>query len=590
MEQIYKNFTPQIITAGKTYNAEQAIAENLVLTQQVRTQDDAVFLSMTLENRSPSDIHLDKFNWHRKKDCRDFLASAGIQLYLEGWQMATPCGVRKIGDCDYRFDPWYIDFAVADPSDYSPLANHFRAENMMMFHDEMHQKTLLVGFVTTGNQFGHFKTVLCDKGVESLDIRSSCDGMLIEPGESVHSETLVFLWGNDGYELQCRYADILGFNMKARTHRDPPVGWCSWYYYFSDVTQKDIEENVSYLAQHKETLPLRYIQLDDGYQSTLGDWLICNEKFPDGLSAVAKNIRDHGFIPALWVAPFLVEEKATIFKEHPEWMIHDENGEVILHYPWRTGSAAVLDGTNPHVQDHLRLLFQQIRALGFDYVKLDFLVTASTVRNGMLHDPKATRAQALRRGLEAIREGFGEDGFILGCTVPFGSAIGLVDGERIASDIAPYWAPDHPYFDEAPTMPNCARNVLRHLYMDKRLWNNDPDTLLVRDDQTALTENEVMLWREIIRLTGGMLLLGDNFLTLSESRQKLVEQILREPHAYKSKPVDFWHSVPSIVHSVHQATGTQYRARFNFSDYPANIAGLTLGAHSCLTEKFPNQS
>ena len=286
-----------------------------------------------------------------------------------------------------------------------------------------------MGFVTTGNQFGHFKTVLSETGVDSLDIRSSCDGMLVEPGDTVCSETLALMQGTDGFELQCRYADLLGQNMKARTHQMPPIGWCSWYYYFSEVTQADIALNVAYLAEHREQYPLRYIQLDDGYQSVLGDWLCCNDKFPDGLEVVARMIRTQGFLPALWVAPFLAEENSALLRKHPDWMIHDEDGKVILQYPWRTGKAAILDGTNPEVLTHLKRLFARIREMGFDYVKLDFLIAACTVRNGVLHDSKATRAQALRRGLEAIREGFGEDGFILGCTVPFGASVGVVDGK-----------------------------------------------------------------------------------------------------------------------------------------------------------------
>lgn len=179
-----------------------------------------------------------------------------------------------------------MPYAVAEPEDYSELPNHFRAEHMMMFHAPANQETLLMGFVTTGNQFGHFKTVLSETGVDSLDIRSSCDGMLVEPGDTVCSETLALMQGTDGFELQCRYADLLGQNMKARTHQMPPIGWCSWYYYFSEVTQADIALNVAYLAEHREQYPLRYIQLDDGYQAVLGDWLCCNDKFPDGLEGL----------------------------------------------------------------------------------------------------------------------------------------------------------------------------------------------------------------------------------------------------------------------------------------------------------------
>lgn len=582
MNTINKSLIPQIVMGDKVYCTDEAARLGLELSQTITETDGTTLLTLTLRNHSGKSMHLDKFNWHREGNTGDFLNTPGLFLYLEGWQMATPCGIRKFTDRDYRFDAWYMPYAVAEPEDYSELPNHFRAEHIMMFHAPANQETLLMGFVTTGNQFGHFKTVLSETGVDSLDIRSSCDGMLVEPGDTVCSETLALMQGTDGFELQCRYADLLGQNMKARTHQMPPIGWCSWYYYFSEVTQADIALNVAYLAEHREQYPLRYIQLDDGYQAVLGDWLCCNDKFPDGLEGVAGMIRTQGFLPALWVAPFLAEENSALLRNHPDWMIHDEDGKVILQYPWRTGKAAILDGTNPEVLTHLKRLFARIREMGFDYVKLDFLIAACTVRNGVLHDSKATRAQALRRGLEAIREGFGKDGFILGCTVPFGASVGVVDGERISGDIAPYWTPDHPWSDEAPTMPNSSRNVIRHLYMNRRLWNNDPDTLIVRDDHTKLTENEVILWYELLRLTGGMLLLGDNLTTLSAKRSGLVKKLLREPDAYTARPVDFWaEDIPSILQATHRANGNVETALFNFSDARAVLDGKNLSPHSC---------
>ncbi|MCD7805894.1 MAG: alpha-galactosidase [Lachnospiraceae bacterium] len=583
MKNVHEYLIPQIILQGKTYTAREAELQGLELTQTAEDENGVVFLKIRLENHSGRGIRLDKLNWHREENQEDFLSRPGLLLYLEGWQMASPCGVRGYGDCDYHFGSSYLQYAVAEPEDYSALPNHFRADNMMMFRDPDTSQTLLMGFVTTGDQFGHFKTELSENGVLSLDVRSSCDGMLVEDGETVCSETLALLWGRDGYALQCRYASLLGRKMGARTEMDPPVGWCSWYYYFDNVTGEDIRRNVGFLKENQDRFPMRYIQLDDGYQRALGDWLICNEKFPGGLKAVADTIREGGFIPALWLAPFLAEENSILLQEHPEWMIHDPEGNVIMKFPWRGHQAAVLDGTHPEVQAHFRSLFAQIRKLGFDYVKLDFMMTAASVREGVLADPGATRAQALRRGLEAIREGFGEDGYILGCTVPFGPVIGLVDGERISTDITPYWAPDREVNDEAPTVPNVCRNVIRHTYMNKRLWNNDPDTLIVRDDNTELQENEVRLWYEIVRLTGGMLMMSDNFPTLSADRSRLIEKLLKEPQAYDARPVDFWtKGVCSVLEAVHKKSGAVETALFNFRDERETVRGRVLEPHSCV--------
>ena len=73
----------------------------------------------------------------------------------------------------------------------------------------------------------------------------------------------------------------------------PPTGWCSWYFYGPRVTEADILANLGTINEHK--VDLRYIQIDDGFQAKMGDWLIPTEKFPSGLPALCRRIRDAGF-------------------------------------------------------------------------------------------------------------------------------------------------------------------------------------------------------------------------------------------------------------------------------------------------------
>ena len=125
------------------------------------------------------------------------------------------------------------------------------------------------------------------------------------------------------YAAQCNFAECWGARMHARKRFAPPLGWCSWYYYFAKVREEDILENVRWFADHREEFPIEYIQLDDGYQRALGDWLVCNEKFPHGLRWLAAEITRAGFKPALWLAPFQVEDNSELLREHPDWMIQN---------------------------------------------------------------------------------------------------------------------------------------------------------------------------------------------------------------------------------------------------------------------------
>ena len=204
--------------------------------------------------------------------------------------------------------------------------------------------------------------------------------------------------------------------------------------------------------------------------------------------------------------------------EHPDWLLRDAAGAPVSTMKWRGGRRIfVLDATRPDVLSHLESVFRDIRALGIDYAKLDFCMLECSAPDAVYRDRAATRAQALRRGLEAIRRGFGDDGFVLGGTMVFAPAAGLVDAMRVSTDITPYW--DRPgQHAEAPNVPNVCRNVVHHAYMNGRLWINDPDTLIVRDDNTKLTRSEVELWAAAVNLAGGSLMLSDRMAALPPER------------------------------------------------------------------------
>ena len=528
---------PGVQLDGAWLDAKAAAGRGLVVTERVSGDVRRV----ELENRSGAVVRPEELGW-RKEGADDFDVG-GLKVYLESWQMASPCGVRNWDDEPFDYSPGYLNNCVSTPSDFHPgECGRFLSDHQCCFR-RPDGKMRLYGFVTGRDRFGHFRMRMGDKGVVEFFALSACDRAELRPGESIVSECLVTLDGTDTERLFGAYAERWAKESGARRKCAPPVGWCSWYYYFSNVTLEDVLANADWLAAHRKDGfgRVKVIQLDDGYQTALGDWLVPNEKFPGGLKRFADEVRARGFTPAVWVGPFMVEETAQLLKDHPDWTVKGADGLSASPLGWRGGHKVyALDGTNPAVLDHLRALFRTLRSYGIDYVKLDFCMIASSVPGARYFDPTATRAQALRRAFEAIREGFGEDGFILGCTAPFGSLVGLVDAMRSSTDITPYWRGEGHQYAEAPNVPNVCRNVINHNYQNGRLWVNDPDTLIVRDDSTKLTEGEVRFWAKAVELVGGSLLLSDNFASLNPTRLPLVTRALREAGRHAAFPADRW--------------------------------------------------
>ncbi|HEX7594240.1 MAG TPA: hypothetical protein VF429_08730, partial [Anaerolineae bacterium] len=175
---------------------------------------------------------------------------------------------------------------------------------------------------------------------------------------------------------------------------------------------------------------------------------------------------------------------------------------------------------------------------GYELFKLDFTYTAAAP--GVRADPKMTRAQALRHGFEIIREAVG-DKTLLGCGAPFGPSVGLIDAMRIGPDVSVNW---EPIFHGDLTEPSTAyamRNTLTRAFLHNRLWQNDPDCVLVRrrDDESALVLNEMRTMVSIIGLSGGAVLSSDNLPSIRRGRLKYLKQIL-PPTGRAARAVDLF--------------------------------------------------
>jgi 2,3-diketo-5-methylthio-1-phosphopentane phosphatase len=181
------------------------------------------------------------------------------------------------------------------------------------------------------------------------------------------------------------------------------------------------------------------------------------------------------------------------------------------------------------VRAHLRRTFAALVGLGFDYLKLDFLYSAAMEADA--HDPAPSRAERLRRGLEAIREGAGPEAFLLGCGCPLGPAVGLVDGMRIGPDVAPSWGiegvPALAGIEATqPATRHALQSVLTRLWTHRRLWLNDPDCLMARSTATRLTPDERRTLASAIASSGGMAFFSDDVGALEASDRALVRETL----------------------------------------------------------------
>lgn len=397
----------------------------------------------------------------------------------------------------------------------------------------------LAGVLETGRSFGQ---VYLRREASGAAVRVEVEQRLevvLEPGESRSLDAVRVALGSDPHRLLERFATLWGRRAGARVRAPFQAGWCSWYHFFHAVTEDDVLRNLEVLAKERDDLPVSVVQLDDGYQRAIGDWLETNSKFPRGLAPLAADIRSAGFRAGIWTAPFCAVTGSRVHEDHPDWLLRDgdELFNGLLHPEWSAAARVfALDPTRPEVVRHLEDTFARLVEMGFEYLKLDFLHAAAMRADAA--DPRVTRAERLARGLDAIRRGAGEDAFLLGCGCPLGPAVGRVDAMRIGPDVAPTWEPrpeiSIPGLEAVvPSTGSAVRSVLNRAWMHRRLWLNDPDCLMARAEQTELTSEEIRHLAAAIAVTGGMLIFSDDMQHVSTRGREWI----RETGAW-SKRVD----------------------------------------------------
>ena len=309
--------------------------------------------------------------------------------------------------------------------------------------------------------------------------------------------------------LPGRLPDVLGRwagqRLPVAGLRPAPTVWCSWYQYFTDVTQADIEENLQ--AMTDLDVPVDVVQIDDGYQREIGDWLTLSDRF-SSLPDIAARIASHGRRAGIWVAPFLVGERAEVARRHPEWLL--PGGWAGRN--WGQDLRA-LDVRQDGAADYLLEVFAQLRAIGFDYFKIDFCYAGALA--GL---------DAYREGLRIIRRAIGA-AYLVGCGAPTLASVGLVDAMRIGPDTAAHVEPT----DGDPSQPGqrgAIANGVARAWQHGRFWVNDPDCLLVRP---GIQQREV--WAGHVQRFGGVRASSDRLRDLDGWGLETTRRLLGDPPA-----------------------------------------------------------
>jgi alpha-galactosidase len=310
-----------------------------------------------------------------------------------------------------------------------------------------------------------------------------------------------------------------------RDKQNLPGGYESWYNHYTNISEKIILDDLEGLKSTKNLIKGWFIdrkrpavfQIDDGWERAVGDWEVNPKRFPNGLAPVAAKIGEAGFIPGLWIAPFLVTRRSRIFTDWPGWLLRDKAGQLTVagYNPLWDRQFYCLDLSRKDVLEYLRGIMDRIiDAWGFRYLKLDFLYagffSGAFAEGGTPHE-HYSRACAILTARKTTASGLPIA--YLGCGCPLGPSYRYFPLSRIGADTREQWEWSLVKLIGHVGGPGAYVNLMDTIgraFMNGTVYINDPDVIFLRSRNCKLTENEKELIALVNFLLGSQIMLSDD--------------------------------------------------------------------------------
>ena len=416
------------------------------------------------------------------------------------------------------------------------------------------------------------------KGTLSIDVETLTDGVAHDG--RIQAEPLILLAGTDVEETLRSWARHVATAspLPPRIRNKRITGWCSWYSLYASISDTTLLEHLHAAARFRDSyrVPFDVFQIDDGFTPEMGDWLELKPQFPRGMAALLKDIHKAGFVPGLWIAPFMVGNRSHLYAAHPDWVVTDRTTAKPLapmkfygEFRWhkRSEEYYILDITHPEAEAYIRNVFRVwTREWGCSYFKTDFMYFGSEYgpEQARWHQPGLSRMAIWMKMATLIREEIG-DSLWLGCGGPIWAAIGLMDAVRIGRDVGVSWRGNHSA--ESLLRDQTSRNFANGIF-----WQADPDCILLRSRFHELTDAEVQSLAYFAGLSGGLLMTSDQLDEVSEERRQLLAKLIGDGTTHTCDFPRLGQGDSVLVQQVKEGDGTVLTNVFNTGDQPAERA------------------
>lgn len=230
-----------------------------------------------------------------------------------------------------------------------------------------------MNLIYSGN---HFEQIELDQYYHlrfSMGIHPDFFQWRLNPGEDFQTPQVVLTYSKDGFngmsqEFHNLYTqNLINPNWK---NKKRPLLINSWEMCYFDIS----EEKMIDIITNASELGFELVVLDDGWfgkrnnsRTSLGDWTVNREKFPNGLQPLISHAKKNNIEFGIWFEPEMISPNSQLIKEHPDWVVHVPNYETMLGR-----HQLVLDLTQKDVQDYIIDIFNSyLENYSISYIKWD---------------------------------------------------------------------------------------------------------------------------------------------------------------------------------------------------------------------------
>lgn len=238
---------------------------------------------------------------------------------------------------------------------------------------------------TAGNAYG-FSLIYSSSYVLKAEVASSGEvqitggindfdfSWLLQQNCELETPEIVIAYSNEGIggmsrELHNAYRNHL-INKRFVNKQRPIVinNWEATYFDFDN-------EKLMRIIDAAEDTGIDTFVLDDGWfgkrnddKSSLGDWVVNEEKLKGGLKTVIDYVHSKGMKFGLWFEPEMISEESELYRKHPDYAIKIPGRE-----PSRHRNQLMLDLTRSEVRDYIVSSVNKVlKENKIEYVKWDY--------------------------------------------------------------------------------------------------------------------------------------------------------------------------------------------------------------------------